>query len=386
MTTDDIPDYYAEFEIERSATEDKVRKQLDQASRTWSGRASRAPDDTRRREAEDKVKLIYRAREELLDPARRHAYHRRLDQARQRPRTPEPTPEPTPGPQTRTQPHLQPTLGGRDWVGHARTLIGQSNTEGALYELRQAVHYDDGNGDAWRLLGAVHASQGLWNDALQEFQRALALHPRDALTHTLIAQVHEKLGNTTTAANWHLAAAGLAPDDTDVRVTAANSLYQAKRYDEALSNYEQALAERSGSPAVRDQIGRIWSLRAEGAMVWHPVRQRYVIASANSVSMVTHCVDQALAVGISDPGLVTRLNGYRVEADMAPAKTWRWHKSMAVIMAICLLGLAFPPIALKVLSIAGLFLLTVVMGVKPRWQHAYNDLPPHLRPQTRSFS
>ncbi|WP_405973869.1 tetratricopeptide repeat protein [Streptomyces sp. NBC_00988] len=380
MTTDDIPDYYAEFGIERSATEDQVRKLLDQASRTWSGRASRAPNDTRRREAEDTVKLISRAREELLDPARRQDYNRRLDLARQRPRTP----EPTPGPQT--QPQLQPTLGGRDWVGHARSLISQGNSEGALYELRQAVHHDDGNGDAWRLLGAVHADQGLWNDALQEFQRALALYPHDALTHTLIARVHEARGDTTTAANWHLEAARLAPDDTDVRVTAANSLYQAKRYDEALSNYEQALAKRSGSPAVRDQIGRIWSLRAEGAMVWHPVRQRYVIASEGSVPMVTHCVDQALAVGVSDPGLVNRLNGYRAEAGTALEKTWRWHKSMAVIMAMCLLGLAFQSTVMTVLSIAGLFLLPAVMGLKPRWQHAYNDLPPHQRPQIRSFS
>lgn len=380
MTTDEFPDYYAEFNIERSATQDQVRKQLDQASRTWSGRASRAPNDMRRREAEDTVKLIARAREELLDPARRRDYNRRLEQARQRP----PTPEPTPGPQT--QPQLQPTLGGRDWVGHARSLISQGNSEGALYELRQAVNYDDGNGDAWRLLGAVHADRGLWNDALQEFLRALALHPRDALTHTLIARVHEARGDTTTAANWHLAAARLAPDDTDARVAAAHSLFQAKRYDEALSNYEQALAKRSGDPAVRDQIGRIWSLRAEGAMVWHPVRSRYVIASEAGIPMVTHCVEQALAVGISDPGLANRLNDYRAEAGTALDKTWRWHKSMAVIMGICLvLVVADITAVMTFLSVAGLFLLPAVMGLKPRWQHTYDDLPPHQRPQIRSF-
>jgi tetratricopeptide (TPR) repeat protein len=380
MTTDDIPDYYAEFEIERSATQDQVRKQLDHASRLWSSRASRAPNDTRRREAEDTVKLIVRAREELLDPARRNDYNRRLDQSRQRPRTQ----QPPPGPQT--PPQLQPTLGGRDWVGHARSLISQGNNEGALYELRQAVHYDDGNGDAWRLLGAVHAGQGLWSDALQEFSRARELYPRDALTHTLIARVHEARGDTATAANWHLEAARLAPDDTDVRVAAADSLYQAKRYDEALSTYEQALAKRSGDPAVRDQIGRIWSLRAEGAMVYHPARSRYVIASEAGVPLVTHCVEQALAVGVTDPGLAGRLNGYRAEAATALDKTWRWRNSMAVIMGICLLGLAYDSTPLRVLLVAGLFLLPFVMGVKPRWQHAYNDLPPHQRPQIRSFS
>ncbi|MFI6618211.1 tetratricopeptide repeat protein [Streptomyces sp. NPDC050528] len=380
MTTEDVPDYYTEFQIDRSASADTVKGELDKAFRTWSSRASRAPDATKRREAEDKVELISRARHDLLDPARRQDYHRRLDQSRQR----RSAPEPMPGPQTQPRPH--PTLGGRDWVGHARSMISQGNHEGALYELRQAVHYDDGNGDAWRLLGAVHAGQGQWKDALQEFQRARELYPRDALTHTLIARVHEARGDTTTAANWHLEAARLAPDDTDARVAAADSLYQAQRYDEALSNYEQALAKRSGDPAVRDQIGRIWSLRAEGAMVYHPARSRYVIASEAGVPLVTHCVEQALAVGITDPGLADRLNGYRAEASTALDKTWRWHNSMAVIMGICLLGLAYDSTPLRVLLVAGLFLLPFVMGVKPRWQHTLNDLPPHQRPQIRSFS
>ncbi|MFE2600360.1 tetratricopeptide repeat protein [Streptomyces sp. NPDC059396] len=376
MTTDDIPDYYAEFDIDRSATADQVSGQLDRAFRTWSSRASRAPDAKRRREAEDKVDLISQARKELLDRARRHAYDRKLDQPRQRPGSPEPAPGPQP----------QSTQGGRDWVGHARRLIGQGNEEGALYELRQAVHHDDGNGDAWRLLGAIHAGQGRLSDALQEFQRALALYPDDALTHNLIARVYEHLGDQFTAANWHLKTVRLVPDDVDFRVTAANSLYQARRFDEALSNYEQALAKRPSDADIRDQIGRIWSLRAEGAMTWHPIRQRYVVASEFSAAMVTHCVDQALAVGISDVGLLSRLTAYRADAGKALAKTWRWQKSMAGVMAVCfVLVLVLPP-ALRPLWFAGLFGLLIVIGIKPRWRHAYNDLPSHQKPQTGRVS
>lgn len=370
MTTDDVPDYYAEFGIDRSATADRVSELLDEAGRTWLRRASRTPDARKRREAEVKVELIAQAREELLDRTRRNAYHRRLDQAR----APKPTPAPPP----------PPTSGGRDWVAHARSLISQGNNEGALYELREAVHHDDGNGDAWRLLGAVHAGQGLLKDALQEFQRALALYPRDALTHTLIAQVHEQLGSPGTAADWHLAAARLAPGDVGSRVNAANCLYQAGRYDEALSSYEQALTRQPGDVAVRDQIGRIWSLRAEGAMVWHPVRRRYVIASETSALTVTHCVDQALAVSVSDAGLFIRLNAYRADAGKARAKTWGWHKSMAAVMAVCLvLMIVLQSSPFGLLPLAGFFGLPAAMGIKPRWQHAYNDLPPHLRPRTR---
>src|SRR5882757_3553718 len=366
MATDEIPDYYTEFGIARSATANEISHELDRAFRLWSNRASRAPDQRNRREAEDKVELISEARSELRDPARRDAYDRRLDQMRQ-----------CPGSEELPPGRQQPTQGGRDWVGHARTLMDQGNWEAALYELRQAVHHDDGNGTAWRLLGVIHTNQGQLSDALQEFHRALALYPGDALTHTLIAKVHEQLGNPFNAANWHLEAARLAPDDIDSRVTAANSLYQAGRFDEALNNYEQLLVKRPDQDMIRDRIGRIWSLRAQGAMAWHPMKQRYVVASETGASMVMHCVDQALAVGISDAELFHQLTAYRADAGKALTKTWRWHKSMAAVMAACFVLMLVPGETLNLLALAGFFLLPITMGIKPRWRHTYIGLPPN---------
>lgn len=377
MTADDAPDYYAEFDIDRSATGQEISRRLDRAFRTWSSRASRAPDAKKRREAEDKVEMISEARRELLDRAKRHAYDRRLDTARQRR---SPRSDSGPGRDPDIGPEPQPTQGTRDWVGHARRFIDQGNDEAALYELRQAVHHDDGDGDAWRLLAAVHAKRGLFADALQEFERARALHPHDALTHTLIARVHEQVGNNSAAADWHLKAVRLAPGDAGPLVDAANSLFLARRYDEALTNYEQALVKQPDHTSIRDQIGRIWSLRAEGAMVWHPIRQRYVIASATSASTVIHCVDQALAVGVSDSRLLNQLTAHRMDAVRAPGKTWRWRKNMIAVIAVCFVLLLVLPGAVSVLALAGLFGLPVAMGVKPRWQHTRNDLPPHVRP------
>ncbi|MFF8593005.1 tetratricopeptide repeat protein [Streptomyces sp. NPDC015220] len=384
MTTDDVPDYYAEFEIDRAASADQVSRQLDRAFRTWSSRASRAPDAKRRREAEDKVELVSKARKELLDSARRQAYDRRLHQARRRARVPESAPQPQPP--TQPQPQPQPTLHGRDWVGHARRLISEGDDEGALYELRQAVHHDEGNGDAWRLLGTLHARQGQLGDALQEFQRARALHPYDALTHSLIAQTWEQLGDHHNAVDWHLKAVELAPADVDLRIATADSLYRVGRHYEALSNYERALTERPGHDGVRNQIGWIWLRRAEDAMVWHPTRQRYVIASADSASMVTHCVDQGLAVGVSDGALRDRLTVYRVHASEALSRTWRWYKSMAPVMGVCAALVLVLQGPLSVLPLAGFFGLPIAMGVKPRWQHTCNELPPHQRPPTRRVS
>ncbi|MFD5220587.1 tetratricopeptide repeat protein [Streptomyces tendae] len=380
MTTDDVPDYYAEFGIDRAASADQVSRQLDRAFRTWSSRASRAPDAKRRREAEDKVALVSEARKELLDTDRRHAYDRRLDQARRHARVPAPAPKSQPPSQPQPQP--QPTLHVRDWVGHARRLMNEGDGEGALYELRQAVHHDERNGEAWRLLGALHAKQGQLGDALQEFQRALALLPHDALTHSLTAQVWEQLGDHVKAVPWHLKAVELAPADVGLRIAAADSLYRVERYDEALGHYERALTERPGHEGVRNQIGWIWLRRAERAMVWHPARERYVIAAAGSASTVTQCVDQGLAVGASDGALRDQLTTYRVHASEALGRTWRWYKSMGSVMGVCAALMLVLPAPLVVLPLVGFFGLPIAMGIKPRWQHTWKELPAHQRPQT----
>ncbi|WP_037857612.1 tetratricopeptide repeat protein [Streptomyces sp. NRRL S-340] len=374
MTTDDIPDYYAEFGIDPSATADQVSGQLDRAFRTWSSRASRAPDARKRREAEDKVELISAARKELLDRARRQVYDRRLHRARQHPRSAEAGPGP--------QPRPQPGRAVRDWVGHARRLMSQGDHEGALYELRQAVHHDEADGEAWRLLGSLHAGQGQLTDAVQEFRRALALSPGDALIHVLIAQVYERIGDPVTAADWYLAAVRLAPGQIDYRIAAARNLHEAGRHDEALSNYERVLVEQPGNAVVCNQVGRIWTLRAEESMGWHPVRQRYVVASETGASMVTHCVEQALAVGVSDDELRDLLNCYREDASRARTRTWRWYRSMAWVMAACLALTFVLPGVFGLLALAGLLGLPIAMGVKPRWRHNYNDLPPDQKPQT----
>ncbi|GGO98566.1 tetratricopeptide repeat protein [Wenjunlia tyrosinilytica] len=256
-------------------------------------------------------------------------------------------------------------------------------TRRARSELRQAVHHEDRNGGAWRLLGAIHAKQGQYADALQEYERARALDPKDPLTHSAIAEVHALRGDHVGAANWHTRVAQLALQDLDLKITAADSLYRTRRYDQALQEYEQALQMHAGHAGVRDQIGRIWSLRAEGAMTWHPFRRRYVIASALSVDQVTHCVDQAMAVGIADVRLVNQLMAYRMAAVRAVTKTWRWRKGMIPVVILFFILVLTLPSLLKILAMAAAVALVVAMGLRPRWQHTFHELPVRARPPMR---
>nr|WSW66609.1 hypothetical protein OG461_10660 [Streptomyces sp. NBC_00995] len=381
MSTDDVSDYYAELGIDRNTTAGELAQLLDRATRTWTGRASRAPDPKKRREAEDKVALIGEARAHLLDPARRTAYHRRLRAAQERAHEEKSRRAVPPAP-----PRPAATAGGRDWVAHARQYLKQGDDDSALYELRQAVHHNERDANAWRLLGSIHAKHGQYRDALMEYERARVLYPRDSLTHTCIAVVHAAQGELGAAASWDVTAAQLSSSDSGLTLAAARALFQAAQYDEALSWYEKGLSLRPTDTGVRDSIGRIWCLRAEGAMVWHPARQRYVIASPSGATQVAHCVEQAEAVGVSDAELNARLGQYRVEAASATTRTWRGRASMLVVMGPFLVPVLMAGFPLNLLGLVPMIVLPGLLGYRPRWWHDFSSLPANARPDVRSPS
>ncbi|MGW3244911.1 tetratricopeptide repeat protein [Streptomyces sp. NPDC001070] len=375
MTTTDVPDYYAEFGIGTGDSAEEIGKKLDREHRSWAGKASKAPTADKRREAEDKVRRVLEARRALTDPSARALYDQRLARSRKQgtaPRRPE---------------AVQPTLGGtvRDWVGNAERKIEDGDLQAAEYELRQAVHHDDRNAYAWRLLGAVHQDLGAYQDALQEHRRSLELQPDDASTHFHIGNVHTALGDHNTALTWYMKAAALTPGDLGTELAIGDGLYASSRFDEALVWYEKALAHSPRHTGLRDQISRIWSLRAEGAMITHPVTRRLVVAAEDAARRILHCVDQGLAVRPADPDLVGRLEFYRGLARESLGKTWRWHKSMLWVVVPAVVAMFLPFRAYVLLVPVAAVALIVWIGVKPRWWHTRASLPRHLLDPPQQF-
>ncbi|MDX2850024.1 hypothetical protein PV342_16450 [Streptomyces sp. PA03-3a] len=377
MTTTDVPDYYAEFGIGTGDSAEEIGRKLDREHRSWAGKASKAPTSDKRREAEDKVRRVLEARKALTDPSARALYDQRL--ARSRKKAPEPR-EPR-GP--------RPAPGGtvRDWVGIAERNIADGDLQAAEYELRQAVHHDDRNAYAWRLLGAVHQDLGAYQDALQEHRRALQLAPDDAANHVLIGNVHTALGDHHTALTWYMKADELSPGDLATELAVGDGLYASSRFDEALTWYEKALAHSPGHTGLRDQISRIWSLRAEGAMITHPVSRRLVVASEEAARRILHCVDQGLAVRPADPDLVGRLEFYRGLAAESLGKTWRWHKSMLWVLVPAVVVPLTPARPYAVFVALAALALVAWIGFRPRWWHTRASLPRNLlTPPQQSWS
>ncbi|MFE0628855.1 hypothetical protein ACFW3D_18065 [Streptomyces sp. NPDC058864] len=377
MTTTDVPDYYSEFGIGTGDSAEEIGRKLDREHRSWAGKASKAPTADKRREAEDKVRQVLEARKALTDPNARALYDQRLARSRKQ------------GQEPREPKMPAPTQGGgvRDWLGIAERNIAEGDLQAAEYELRQAVHHDDRNAYAWRLLGAVHQDLGAYQDALQEHRRALQLAPDDAANHVQIGNVHTALGDHRTALTWYMKADELSPGDLGTELAVGDGLYASSRFDEALAWYEKALAHSPGHTGLRDQISRIWSLRAEGAMITHPVSRRLVVASAESARRILHCVDQGLAVRPGDQDLTGRLEFYRGLAAESLGKTWRWHRLMLWVVVPAVVVLLTPARAYAVFVVPTAVVLIAWIGFRPRWWHTRASLPRHLlNPPQQSWS
>ena len=70
------------------------------------------------------------------------------------------------------------TRGDDDPLREARALIAEERYEEALAELEGVVARDEGNADAWNLVGFSHRKLERYEPAMEGYARALAIDPR----------------------------------------------------------------------------------------------------------------------------------------------------------------------------------------------------------------
>ena len=68
--------------------------------------------------------------------------------------------------------------GGDDALREARTLISEERYEEALAKLEEMITSDDGNADAWNLVGFSYRKLERYEPAMEGYARALAIDPR----------------------------------------------------------------------------------------------------------------------------------------------------------------------------------------------------------------
>ena len=81
--------------------------------------------------------------------------------------------------------------GGEDaMLREARTLIAGERFEEALAALADVVARDDGNADAWNLVGFSLRKLGRYGPAMEGYARALAIDPRHTEAIEYLGELH----------------------------------------------------------------------------------------------------------------------------------------------------------------------------------------------------
>lgn len=77
----------------------------------------------------------------------------------------------------------------------ARTLITEERYEDALAKLERVVAGDEGNADAWNLIGFSLRKLGRYEPAMDGYARALAIDPRHLEAIEYLGELHLALGD-----------------------------------------------------------------------------------------------------------------------------------------------------------------------------------------------
>jgi tetratricopeptide (TPR) repeat protein len=111
----------------------------------------------------------------------------------------------------------------------------------SLRAANRALEADSTLESVYVTLGRVHNSTGQYEVAMEEFERALNLAPRDADAIQGMAQTYQRLGRNQEAESMFRRATALRPDSWEGYFRLGNFYYNERRFFEAESQYRRVL-------------------------------------------------------------------------------------------------------------------------------------------------
>ncbi|HXT24227.1 MAG TPA: protein kinase [Candidatus Eisenbacteria bacterium] len=127
--------------------------------------------------------------------------------------------------------------------------------EQASSMLERAVQLDNRLPSAYVTLGHLHSSLARYDLALQEFQKALAINPRDADATMGVGGAYERMGRLQDAEEQYKKAIALKPDYWDGHNSLANFYDRQGRYSDAIAEYERVIELTPDNPSVYSNLG-----------------------------------------------------------------------------------------------------------------------------------
>jgi len=133
----------------------------------------------------------------------------------------------------------------------------QKWVELALKAANRAVETDSKLEPVYVTLGRIHNSTGQYGVAMEEFERALNLAPRDPDAIQGMAQAYQRLGRNQEAETMFLRATALEPDSWEGYMRLANFYYNVRRYPDAEKQYRRVLELAPDNAAAYTNLGTV---------------------------------------------------------------------------------------------------------------------------------
>ncbi len=174
----------------------------------------------------------------------------------------------------------------------ARTAVRQGELEKGEKILKEIEKEDPQNPRVYQSLGKIYQQRKEWLKAIEEFNKALELNPRDVVSYFQLSQSYYSLGMMDEAAEAAQATLSLRPNhlrsllflalyfrsrknikeslvylekaqqlypsNKQVRLEYADALVMAEDYESAIEIYQQLLVEMPKNPQVYNKLGLVY--------------------------------------------------------------------------------------------------------------------------------
>jgi tetratricopeptide (TPR) repeat protein len=143
----------------------------------------------------------------------------------------------------------------QDLLTSALELHQAGRLDAAAPMYRQVLAQEQGQADAWHLLGVLHHQQADHARAVELIGRAVALRPNVPAFHANLAEAYRALGQCDRAAGCCRAALRLWPDYPEALCNLGLALQGLGRHGEAARNFRRALELRPDFAAAHSNLG-----------------------------------------------------------------------------------------------------------------------------------
>jgi tetratricopeptide (TPR) repeat protein len=136
---------------------------------------------------------------------------------------------------------------------------------------RKLIAADRGNGVIYTNLGVIYSQGQRWDEAIDQYQRALHQQPDYYEAHLNLGHTRRELGQWVEADQCYQQALALRPELVEVQVFRGMALLELGQPEAALACYQEVLAQKPKFPATYCQLGNLYQRQGnwQRAIEWY---------------------------------------------------------------------------------------------------------------------